>query len=491
MTSRIQVSEIVNEVLKMEYKYMEFKSRNCWQVYGSKEHRSVMDRIAGDYVSFLSACKTERETIEWVRSRAAEHGFSEDLEGDKFFRIHKGKSIILAWRGKKPLSGGLRLFGAHADTPRLDLKQRPLYEECRVSLAKTHYYGGIRKHQWLARPLALHGVIAKSDGTTINICIGEKESDPVFSVADLLPHLAYKKIEKKLSEAFEAEKLNVILGHIPLAGNSKDKESEGNEKDGQHVKKGVLQILNQKFGIIEEDLYSAELQAVPAGPARFVGLDEGLIGGFGHDDRACVFTGLMAFLEKGGTDCTRVAIFWDKEEIGSEGSSGAKSLFLEYTLEEMLEAWEPQTRLRTVFANTRAISGDVHAAMDPDYQEVHEKLNASLLGHGPVFCKFTGHRGKVGANDAHAEYIGWLRSILNREGIPWQMAETGRVDLGGGGTVAKFLAIYGMDVIDFGPGVLSMHSPFEIMSKADIYATYLAYSSFFKAKEQGSEDQES
>ncbi|WP_028575540.1 aminopeptidase [Desulfonatronovibrio hydrogenovorans] len=451
---------------------MEFEPKNCWEVFKSKKHVSAMDRLADQYIDFLSRCKTERETVDWIVKRAEGSGFRPGFSSAGFMKVHKGKSLIMVRKGKKPLAEGLRILGAHADTPRLDLKQRPLYEECRVSLAKTHYYGGIRKHQWLARPLALHGVIVKTDGTRINVCIGEDQLDPVLTIADLLPHLAYRQIEKKLSEAFEAEKLNVILGHVPELS-AKDKE----KKSARH---NVLKILKQRFGIIEEDLYSAELQAVPAGPARYVGLDKGLIGGYGHDDRVCTFTGFEAFLKQDSPEYTQVLLIWDKEEIGSEGSSGAKSLFMEYSIEDIIDAWEPDTRIRTVFENTRAVSADVHAAMDPDYQDVHEKLNASLLGYGPVFCKFTGHRGKVGANDAHAEYVGWLRGILNKAGIPWQMAETGKVDLGGGGTVAKFLAVYGMDIIDFGPGVLGMHSPFEICSKADVYATLLAYEQFLK-----------
>ncbi len=451
---------------------MEFEPKNCWNVYKSKKHKTAMDNLAAEYIEFLSLCKTERETIDWLVRQAVAKGFDEGFGEDKFLKIHKGKSVILARKGKKPLAEGLRILGAHADTPRLDFKQRPLYEECQVSLAKTHYYGGIRKHQWFARPLALHGVVIKTDGSRVDIRIGEDLSDPVFTVADLLPHLAYKQIEKKLSEAFEAEKLNVVLGHVPLT-------TSGN-KNKSPVKLGVLGILNERFGIVEEDLYSAEIQAVPAGPARYVGLDHGLIGGYGHDDRACTFAGFKAFIKQEQPEFTQVLIIWDKEEIGSEGSSGAKSLFMEYCLEDIIDAWEPGTKLRTVFENTRAISADVHAAMDPDYQDVHEKLNASLLGHGPVFCKFTGHRGKVGANDAHPEYVGWLRSILNKAGIPWQMAETGKVDMGGGGTVAKYLAVYGMDIIDFGPGVIGMHSPFEICSKVDVYATFLAYEQFLK-----------
>ncbi|MFP4396995.1 MAG: aminopeptidase, partial [Desulfonatronovibrio sp.] len=437
---------------------MEFELKNCWKVYRSQKHRSAMDKMADEYMEFLSSCKTERETIDWLVGRAAQDGFEQGFNKDKFLKIHKGKSVIMVRKGKRPLADGLRILGAHADTPRLDLKQRPLYEECQVSLAKTHYYGGIRKYQWLARPLALHGVVVRTDGTSIKVCIGEDMSDPVFTVSDLLPHLARKQMEKKLSDAFEAEKLNVVLGHMPLTASAK--------KDKNPIKLGILEILNKRLGIVEEDLYSAELQAVPAGPARYVGLDQGLIGGYGHDDRVCSFTGFKAFMSQDEPEYTQVLIIWDKEEIGSEGSSGAKSLFMEYSLEDVVDAWEPQTRLRSVFENTKAVSADVHAAMDPDYQEVHEKLNSSLLGHGPVFCKFTGHRGKVGANDAHPEYVGWLRGILNKAGIPWQMAETGKVDMGGGGTVAKFLAVYGMDIIDFGPGVLGMHSPFEICSKA-------------------------
>ncbi|MFO7728325.1 MAG: aminopeptidase [Desulfonatronovibrio sp.] len=451
---------------------MEFELKNCWKVYRSQKHRSAMDKMADEYMEFLSSCKTERETIDWLAGQAAREGFEQGLGKDKFLKIHKGKSVIMVRKGRRPLADGLRILGAHADTPRLDLKQRPLYEECQVSLAKTHYYGGIRKYQWLARPLALHGVVVKTDGSTVKVCIGEDMNEPVFSVSDLLPHLAHKQMEKKLSDAFEAEKLNVVLGHVPLAAPDKKKKNP--------IKLGILEILNKRLGIVEEDLYSAELQAVPAGPARYVGLDQGLIGGYGHDDRACVFTGYKAFMSQNEPEYTQVLIIWDKEEIGSEGSSGAKSLFLEYSLEDVVDAWEPRTRLRKVFENTKAVSADVHAAMDPDYQEVHEKLNSSLVGHGPVFCKFTGHRGKVGANDAHPEYVGWLRGILNQAGIPWQMAETGKVDMGGGGTVAKFLAVYGMDIIDFGPGVLGMHSPFEICSKADIYASFLAYEQFLK-----------
>ena len=387
--------------------------------------------------------------------------------------------VFVARKGKKPLASGVRLISAHTDAPRLDFKQRPLQEQVGIGQAKTHYYGGIRKYQWLARPLALHGVIIKEDGTSIKVVLGEDPGDPVFTIADLLPHLAQKEVTKTVADAFDAEKLNVILGHSPLPSASDTDETAKEQKDP--VRANILALLNRKYGIREEDLMSAELQAVPAGPARYVGLDAALIGGYGQDDRVCVFTALSAFLDAQAPEHANCLIFWDKEEIGSEGSTGAQGRFLEYCMEDLTEAWEPGTKVRDVFQNSTAVSGDVHAATDPDWQELHEKLNASIIGHGPTFCKFTGSRGKYGANDAHPEYIGWLRGVLNRKNIPWQMAELGKVDHGGGGTVALYLAAYGMDTIDLGPAVLSMHSPFELLSKADLYSTKLAYQAILEA----------
>jgi len=459
-----------------------YETRNCWDVYATPKHRKAMDDLAARYREFLSTCKTERETIEYVRAKVQKAGFTGVMAHDKVWRDMRGKTMFLARRGKRPLSEGVRLVGAHADTPRLDLKQHPLYEECGVGLAKTHYYGGIRKHQWFARPLALHGVVVRADGQAVVVNIGEDAGDPVFTVLDLLPHLAYGQMEKTVTNAFEAEKLNIVFGHEPRArkeAKGKDGAAPADEKN--RVKGRVLDMLNAKYGLVEEDLFSAELQIVPAGAARPVGLDGSLIGGYGQDDRICVFAALEALLTSKAPEHTQVVLFWDKEEIGSEGATGAKSMFFEYCMDDLVRAWAPRTRLSEVLLNTCAVSADVHGALDPDYQDVHEKLNSSLLGHGPVFCKFTGHRGKVGANDAHAEYVGFLRGLLNRAGIPWQMAELGRVDLGGGGTVAKYLAAYGMDIIDFGPGVLSMHSPFEISSKADLYATTLAYREFLQS----------
>jgi len=300
-------------------------------------------------------------------------------------------------------------------------------------------------------------------------------------IPDLLPHLAYRQVEKKLSEAFEAEKLNILIGHSPT--DTPDAEAtEADKKNGKDpIKTKVLALLHERFGIEEADLYSAELQAVPAGPARLVGLDKALVGSYGQDDRICVFSALCALLAAPQPEHTQIVLFWDKEEIGSEGSTGAKSHFFEYCLEDLIDAWDAGARKSRVFAAGKALSADAHAAMDPDYQDLHEKLNSALLGSGPVFCKFTGHRGKVGANDAHPEYVAWLRNLLDGAGVPWQMAELGKVDLGGGGTVAKFLAVYGMDIIDMGPAVLSMHSPFEVLSKVDIHATVEALRAFLKS----------
>lgn len=465
---------------------LSFSSRNCWEVYNSAKERKAMQELADRYVDFLSRCKTERETIEYVHERLARAGFSDNIKSGKYMTSLQGKTLCAVRKGKAPLARGIRLIAAHADSPRLDLKQRPLQEQAGVAQAKTHYYGGIRKYQWLARPLALHGVIVKQDGKVIKVELGEDPKEPVFTIADLLPHLAQDQASKTIATAFEGEKLNLVFGHEPCG---QDKTAKKNSKSGKEdakepIKYGILKILNEKYDIIEEDLYSAELQAVPAGPARYVGLDSSLIGGYGQDDRICVFTALEAFLSenRGIPAVTQCVMFWDKEEIGSEGSTGAKSRFFEYCVQDLIAAWEPRSAFSAVMMSSKAISADVHAAIDPDWQELHEKLNAATIGHGPCFCKFTGHRGKYEANDAHPEYVGWLRGVLNKENIPWQMAELGKVDGGGGGTVAMYLAAYGMNIIDGGPPVLSMHSPFEISSKMDLYATMLAYGAFLRAQ---------
>ncbi|KAB1443401.1 aminopeptidase [Pseudodesulfovibrio senegalensis] len=452
---------------------LEHKPQSAWKVYSAPGHRDAMDAMAREYVDFLSRCKTERLVMDYVRERAAAAGFSEDFSADAVMRIQRGKTGFLARKGKRPLSEGFRLVGAHADSPRLDLKQRPLYEDTEICLAKTHYYGGIRKYQWLTMPLAMYGVVVKKDGEIVRIAVGDDPADPVLTITDLLPHLAYKEVEKKVSVAFEAEKLNVVLGQCPV-------DSDGEDEKGL-VKKRILTLFNERYGITEADFISAELQVVPAGPARFVGLDSSLIGGYGQDDRSSVFCGLEALLAETEPEYTQIVLFWDKEEIGSDGATGAKSLFFEYTLEELVDAWEPGTRLSRVMMNGQALSADVAAAVDPDHKDVHEERNAAYLGYGPCFNKFTGHRGKVAANDAHPEFIARLRGLFDEAGIPWQMSELGKVDAGGGGTVAKYLAVYGMDIIDVGAPVLSMHSPFELCSKADIYATTLAFREFLKS----------
>lgn len=452
---------------------LEYKPKSAWEVYSSKKHRAAMDRLSDRYVDFLSRCKTERLVMNYVREHVEAAGFTEDFTKDAVFRIQRGKAGFLARKGKRPLSEGFRLIGAHGDCPRLDLKQNPLYEDTEICLAKTHYYGGIRKYQWLTSQLALHGVVVKKDGEVVRVAVGDNPADPVLTITDLLPHLAYKEVEKKVSAAFEAEKLNIVLGQSPLPGSKED------DKKGQ-VKKHILKLLNDRYDITESDFFSAELQIVPAGPARYVGLDSSLIGGYGHDDRSSVFCALEAMLAEKTPEYTQIALFWDKEEIGSDGATGAKSLFFEYTLEDLIEAWEPKAKLSTVMMNGTALSADVAGAVDPDFKDVSEERNSAYLGYGPCFNKFTGHRGKVGANDAHPEFIGWLRRIFDDAGIPWQMSELGKVDAGGGGTVAKFLAVYGMDIIDVGAPVLSMHSPFELTSKADMYATTLAFQEFFK-----------
>ncbi|SOB60676.1 putative M18 family aminopeptidase 1 [Pseudodesulfovibrio profundus] len=453
---------------------LEYEPKSAWEVYAGKKDRKAMDAMAKRYVEFLSECKTERLVMDYVRKKVKKAGFADDLKSSQVYRFNRNKTCFLARKGKRPLSEGFRLLGAHGDCPRLDFKQRPFYEDTDIALAKTHYYGGIRKYHWLAIPLALHGTVVKRDGTEVTVCIGEDPGDPVFTITDLLPHLAAKEMSKKVEDAFEAEKLNIVMGQSPVGKGKKDDEIKA------PVKRHLLELLHKKYDIEEADFISAEMQAVPAGPARYVGLDESLIGGYGQDDRSSVFCALEAFLEEPEPEYAQIVLFWDKEEIGSVGATGATSLFFEYCMEELLDSWEPGVRLSKVMLNGSALSADVSAAMDPDFKDVYEPLNAARLGYGPCFNKFTGHRGKVGANDAHPDFIGWLRRIFDDAGIPWHMSELGKVDVGGGGTVAKFLAIYGMDVIDVGVPVLSMHSPFEISSKADIYACTLAFREFLK-----------
>lgn len=449
-----------------------YEPKSAWEVSKNPGQRLQMRLFADQYLKFISQCKTERETIDCLVEKLEKNGFSEN--GDKIFRNLRGKTLFAARRGRRPLSDGARLIAAHIDAPRLDFKQHPFIEQAGIAQAKTHYYGGIKKYQWLARPLALHGVIIHENGKKTHVQIGEDPNDPVFSIADLLPHLAQKQNGQKVSEAFEGEKLNVILGHIP-------ENSDDSDKAKEPVKKAILNILHSRYGVSEEDFITAELEAVPAGEARFVGLDQSLLGGYGQDDRICAWCAMEAFLAAKEPEYPLIAMFWDKEETGSDGASGASSQFFLYCMEELSSAWQAGP-VSKIMLETEALCADVTAALDPDYQDAHEKNNAARLGYGCCFSKFTGSRGKYGTSEADAEFFSKIRRLLNAKNIPWQAAELGKVDTGGGGTVALFMARYGMKVIDFGPPLLSMHSPFELSSVADLYSTWQAYLAFYEDK---------
>ncbi len=453
------------------------KPQSVWDVLGPRERKKAFE-YAERYKEFLDVAKTEREAVGMIEASARKKGFKKITEagpGRKFYQINRNKSIALAVLGKRPLASGLNLVVSHIDAPRLDIKQNPLYEEVDLAFLKTHYYGGIKKYQWLARPLAIHGTILKKNGTALDVKIGEAENDPVFTIADLLPHLSRKvQADKKVSEAFEGEKLNVLVGSLPL----------GDDETKERFKLGVLGYLFSAYGLIEEDLMSAEIEIVPAGKARDVGWDRGLVGAYGQDDRVCACASVEAMWEVKSTDATAVALFTDKEEIGSDGSTGAKSRFLEDFVAGLFEVTGQEATgraLRSCLMNSKALSADVNSALDPDYQEVHEKRNAARIGYGVCITKFAGSGGKYGSSDANAEYLAEIRKLFNDNKVVWQTGELGKVDEGGGGTIAKFLAIHGMEVLDCGTPILSMHSPFEIASKADIYMTYKAYRAFLNS----------
>jgi aspartyl aminopeptidase len=448
-----------------------------WDVIDAREKEKVWS-FDGEYKGFLNEAKTEREAVTRISEIAQGQGFSPHpsrAQPIKMIKVFQGKSMALSVSGEQPITEGINLIVSHLDSPRLDLKQNPLYEEVDLAFMKTHYYGGIKKFQWLTRPLAIHGRVIRSDGTPLDIVVGEHDSDPVFTVADILPHLAKRvQYDKKVSDAFEGEKLNLMVGSIPFG----DKDTK------ERFKLAVLNLLNERFGLVEEDLISAELEVVPAGRARDVGWDRGLTGAYGHDDRSCVFSSLKAIVDLQKPQRTALVLFVDKEEIGSDGSTGAKSRFLESVLADLLIAHgkEPLYHdIHGLLMRSRALSADVNGALDPDFQDVHEKRNAARLGYGVCLTKFTGSRGKYGASDANAEYVGWLRNLFNTHKVVWQTGELGKVDEGGGGTVAKFLASFGMEIIDCGPPVLSMHSPFEITHKGDIYMTYKGFRVFLES----------
>lgn len=454
------------------------KPQLAWDVLGPGEKEKVFE-FAERYKVFLDSAKTEREAVRVIEVFAKKHGFKDITRtkaGKKFYKINRNKNIVLAVVGKKPLISGVNLIASHIDSPRLDLKQNPLYEEVDLAFLKTHYYGGIKKYQWLARPLAIHGKVIKKDGSHLDLHVGESDHDPVFTIADILPHLAHKvQTEKKVSDAFEGEKLNVLVGTVPI----------GDDETKERFKLAVLQYLFETYGIVEEDLVSSEIEIVPAGKARDIGWDRSLIGAYGQDDRVCTYATLEAMGELKTTETTAVALFIDKEEIGSDGSTGAKSRFLEDFVADLFEVTGEQpsgTALRSCLMSSKALSADVNGALDPDYQDVHEKRNAARIGYGVCVTKFTGSRGKYGSSDANAEYMAQIRKLFNESKVVWQTGELGKVDEGGGGTIAKFLAIYGMEVVDCGTSLLSMHSPFEIASKADIYMTYKGYRAFYNSE---------
>ena len=464
-------------------------SRERTLVYDAltKQKLTSAFKFCDGFKTFLDQSKTEREAVRQIMLAAEKKGFvnidtlagkkSRDVK--KIYKVFDDRCIALAVPGKNPIESGANIIASHIDSPRLDIRQNPVYEDLSLGLMKTHYYGGIRKYHWLGVPLSLHGTVILSDNTPVDIIIGEDPKDPVFTISDLLPHLAGKlQSNKKLIDVFEGEKLNLLAGSFPL----------GDKKEKDRFKLGVLKELYEKYGIIEEDFVSAELEVVPAEKARDIGFDRSMIGAYGQDDRVCAYTSLQAILEQETPQSTLLALFFDKEEIGSEGSSGAKSNFLEDLISDLLviQGSSADNRsLRKALIRSSCLSADVNAAMDPDFKDVHEPLNAAKLGFGVCMAKFTGVAGKAGSSDASAEFVGQIRHIFNENNIIWQTGELGKIDHGGGGTVAKFLAKYGMDVLDCGPALLSMHSPFEVSSKTDIYMTYLAYRTFFTKNRTG------
>lgn len=456
---------------------------NAWKSCNKQTVKEIFGFCEG-YKKFISECKTERECTRRSIQMAEEHGYRNLKEiiaaketiksGDKVYADNMGKAIVLFNIGKKPIEDGLKILGAHIDSPRLDVKQNPLYEDSDLVLMDTHYYGGIKKYQWTTIPLALHGVVALTDGSVIDVEIGEKEKDPVVCVSDLLIHLAAEQMEKNGAKVVEGEALDLVVGNMPF----NPKKDEKNP-----AKAYILDILKKKYRIAEEDFMSAELEAVPAGKARDLGLDASMVLGYGQDDRVCAYTSLMAMLEVEEPEYTSVCLLVDKEEIGSVGATGMQSLFFENMVAEILDRMGCYSELilRRTLANSEMLSSDVNAGFDPNYAYAFEKKNASYLGRGVAFSKFTGSRGKSGSNDANAEYIARVRKALERENVAYQMAELGKVDIGGGGTIAYILAKYGMDVIDCGVAVLSMHAPYEATSKIDIYEAKRGYVAFLNA----------
>lgn len=460
--------------------------KNAWLKYDEKSRKEVFD-FSEDYRQFISKCKTERECVKEAVALAESRGYrnlsdviaaNESLKpGDKVYAINMNKAVVLYHIGKQPMESGMNILGAHIDSPRLDIKQVPLYEDSELVLLDTHYYGGIKKYQWVALPLALHGVVALKNGETVEVCIGEADTDPVVGISDLLIHLASEQMSKKADKVVEGENLDILVGSMPLVSDS-DREADKKEA----VKKNILAILKEKYGIEEEDFMSAELEAVPAGPARDYGIDRSMIMGYGHDDRVCAYPSLMALLAAEDLEKTGVCILVDKEEIGSVGATGMHSRFFENMTAEVMDRLGEysELKLRRALSASSMLSSDVNAAFDPNYASVSEKKNTSYFGNGIVFMKYTGSRGKSGSNDASAEYMAALRKVMEDNDVTFQTSELGKVDAGGGGTIAYIMGNYGMNVIDSGVAVQNMHAPYEVISKADLYETYKGYKAFLK-----------
>ena len=458
------------------------EKESAWKKY-TEEDLNKLDLLCNDYKQFLTIAKTERETTKEIIKRAEEKGY-ENLEdyisenkriipGDKIYVNNKGKAVALFNIGTEPITNGMNILGAHIDSPRIDLKANAIYESDGFTYFDTHYYGGIKKYQWVTLPLAIHGVVIKKDGTKIEICIGEDDADPVIGITDLLPHLASEQMKKEGAKLVEGEDLDPIIGSKPLETEEKDK-----------VKQNILMILKEKYNIEEDDFLSAEIEIVPAGKARDFGLDKSMIMAYGQDDRVCAYTSLEAFLEVENTKKTLSCILVDKEEIGSVGATGMQSHFFDNAIAEIctLMGNDSSLAVRRVLNHSKMLSSDVNAAYDPLYKSAMDKRNSSRFGHGVVFCKYTGSRGKSGSNDANAEYIAELRKIMDEADVSFQLSELGKVDIGGGGTIAYILANYNVEVIDCGVGVLSMHAPWEVTSKSDIYEAYRGYIAFLKMR---------
>lgn len=450
-------------------------AKNTWEKY--KDNLNEVMEYNEGYKDYISKNKTERACVKDSIRLAKEKGFKplDSFEtfkpGDKVYVNNRDKNIALFVIGNKPLTEGMRILGAHIDSPRMDLKQNPLYESEGFVLADTHYYGGVKKYQWVTIPLSLYGVVAKKDGTVVDVVIGEDDNDPVVGISDLLIHLAAEQLDKKAAKVIEGENLDVTLGNMPLVGEEKDA-----------VKANILKLLKDKYDIEEEDFVSAEIEVVPSGKARDYGLDRSMVAGYGHDDRVCAYTSLTAILDMDVCDYTCCTILVDKEEIGSVGATGAQSLFFENTVGEMLVKMgiDSFVQTRLTLSRSKMLSSDVSAGVDPLFVSVNDKKNAAYLGNGIVFNKYTGARGKSGSNDASAEYVARIRAVMDESNIHYQTAELGKVDLGGGGTIAYILGNYNMDVIDAGIAVLNMHAPMEVVSKVDVYETYQAYKAFLK-----------